>query len=246
MFSQLPPPRSLRPAALGLLLALSLTQGLSARAAGGAPEFLETTQRWLDNAVANVRPSGAAPLRMEVTVGMLNPRLQLGPCARVEPYIPVGLRLWGKTRLGLRCLDGPGKWNVFLPVTIKAYGPAWVIKGPVTAGTVLTQDDAFEAEVDWAQEASPIVANPQQWIGQVAARNLNSGQALRQSLLRPAQVFQAGSQVRVLAQGVGFQISASGQALSSGVLGQSARVRLDNGRVMTGIVLDERTVRLEI
>lgn len=247
MFSQLFPLNSLWPAALGLLAALWLAPGAQAQpAAPGAPDYLDATQRWLDHAVANVRPAGVAPLRMEVAVGALSPRLQLGACAKVEPYIPVGMRLWGKTRLGLRCLDGPSKWNVFLPVTIKAYGTAWVIKGQVAAGAVLTQDDAIEAEVDWAEEASPIVANPAQWIGQVAARNLSSGQALRQALLKPAQVFQAGSQVRVLAQGVGFQVSSSGQALSAGVVGQSARVRMDNGRVMTGIVLDERTVRLEI
>lgn len=246
MFSPLFNLISLRPAALGLLAALSVALGAQAQVAGAGPEYLDATQRWLDGAVANVRPSGAAPLRMEVAVGALNPRLNLAPCSQVEPYIPVGMRLWGKTRLGLRCLEGSGKWNVFLPVTIKAYGTAWVLKGNVAAGTVLTPDDAFEAEVDWAEESSPIVTNPQQWIGQVAARNLSSGQALRQALLKPAQVFQAGAQVRVVAQGAGFQISSNGQALSAGVVGESARVKMGNGRVMTGIVFDERTVQLQI
>ena len=58
--------------------------------------------------------------------------------------------------------------------------------------------------------------------------------------------FQAGAQVRVVAQGAGFQIASDGQALSAGVVGQPARVRMDNGRVMTGVVLDNRTVKLEI
>jgi flagella basal body P-ring formation protein FlgA len=156
------------------------------------------------------------------------------------------MRLWGKTRLGLRCLAGSAKWNVFLPVTVKAYGTAWVVKGNVAPGAVLTEADAIESEVDWAEEASPIVASPSQWVGQVAVRALTTGQALRQGLLRPAQVFQAGTQVRVLAQGAGFQITSDGQALSAGVVGQPARVRMDNGRVMVGVVLDGRTVRLEI
>jgi flagella basal body P-ring formation protein FlgA len=59
-------------------------------------------------------------------------------------------------------------------------------------------------------------------------------------------VFQAGAQVRVLAQGTGFQISSDGQALSAGVVGQPARVRMDSGRVMSGVVLDGHTVKLEI
>jgi flagella basal body P-ring formation protein FlgA len=65
-------------------------------------------------------------------------------------------------------------------------------------------------------------------------------------MVRPAQVFQAGSQVRVVAQGVGFQIAADGQALTPGVVGQSARVRMDNGRVASGLVLDVKTVRIDL
>ncbi len=230
--------------AWGWMVALAFATGAQAQGAGA--DFLGATQRWLDDAVSAIRPSGTAPLRMEVTLGALDSRLKLAPCAQVEPYIPVGMRLWGKTRLGLRCSDGSAKWNVFLPVTVKAYGRAWVVKGNVAPGAVLTQADVMEAEVDWAEEASPIVTDPQQWMGQVAMRPLTTGQALRQGMLKPAQVFQAGSQIRVLAQGGGFQITSDGQALSAGVIGQAARVRMDNGRVMSGVVLDARTVRLEI
>lgn len=250
MFDKFPKIIDLGHPALGLLVSLLFTltvvAPVHAQTNSGKPEFMDATQRWLDNAVASMRPTGAAPLRMEVTLGELDSRLRLAPCGRVEPYIPVGTRLWGKSRLGLRCLDGSVKWNVFLPATIKAYGAAWVIKGDVAAGAVLTQADAIEAEVDWAEESSPVVANPAQWVGHVASRALTTGQALRQGVIKPAQVFQAGAQVRVIAQGAGFQIASDGQALSAGVVGQSVRVRMDNGRVMTGVVLDARTVKLEM
>ena len=235
---------------LGLVAAFCIASGASvqvqAQTDGAKPEFFDATQLWVNNAVSTAFPSGTSPLRMEVTLGELDSRLRLAPCARVEPFIPVGTRLWGKTRLGLRCLSGSVKWNVFLPVTIKAYGPAWVIKGNVAQGAALAQDDAMEAEVDWAEETSPIVTSPSQWVGQVASRALTTGQALRQNMTKPAQVFQAGAQVRVVAQGTGFQITSDGQALSAGVVGQPARVRMDGGRVMTGVVMDSRTVRLEI
>ena len=231
---------------LNLSVALLLVQGAHAQGIGVGPEFFSVTQAWLNNAVASARSAGGSALRMDVSVGELDSRLRLAPCARVEPYIPVGSRLWGKTRLGVRCLDGATKWNVFLPVTVKAFGNAWVIKGDIVAGAVLTENDAMQAEVDWAEEMSPIVANPVQWVGQVASRALTTGQPLRQSMIRPAQVFQAGAQVRVVAQGTGFQITSDGQALSAGVIGQPARVKLDSGRIMSGVVLDNRTVKLEI
>ncbi|MBA3058159.1 MAG: flagellar basal body P-ring formation chaperone FlgA [Gammaproteobacteria bacterium] len=220
--------------------------GALAQSDGVRPDFIDSTQQWLDSAVAGNLPAGSSPLRMEVTVGELDSRLRLAPCTRVEPYLPVGTRLWGKTRLGLRCLQGSTKWNVFLPVTIKAYGLAWVVKDQVAAGATLTPDDLMEAEVDWAERREAIISNPDQWLGQVANRMLSSGQALRQGMIRPAQVFRAGAQVRVLAQGPGFSITSDGQALSAGVVGESARIKMSNGQVMSGEVLDSRTVRLEI
>jgi flagella basal body P-ring formation protein FlgA len=228
------------------VLALGVLASAQAQVPDAAPEFMGATQRWLDNAVTSVRQSGLAPLRMDVSIGALDSRLRLATCAHVEPYLPAGTRLWGRTRLGLRCLDGVAKWNVFLPVTVKAYGLAWVIKGNVAPGAVLTEADAMEAEVDWAEEASPVMTDAAQWVGQVAMRPLMAGQALRQGMLKPAQVFQAGTQVRIVAQGNGFQITSDGQALSAGVIGQPARVQVDNGRVMSGVVLDARTVKLQM
>lgn len=216
-----------------------------AQSIGGKPEFDAVTQRWLDDAVARVQSDGAAPLRMEVTVGELDRRLRLAPCVRVEPYIPAGTRLWGRSRLGLRCLEGSVRWNVFLPVTVKAYGLAWVVKKELAAGVVLMQADAMEAEVDWAEESSPVLASSSLWLGQVTTRALTTGQTLRQGMVKPVQVFQAGAPLRVIAGGAGFQITSDGQALSAGAVGQSVRVRLGNGRVMTGIVLDSHTVKLD-
>ncbi len=211
-----------------------------------APEFVTATQQWLDDAVARAQSASASALRMEVSIGSLDNRLRLAPCTHVEPYIPVGMRLWGRTRLGLRCTDGGGRWNVFLPVTVKAFGPAWVLRDNVVAGAVLTAADAVEAEADWAAEASPVVADAGQWVGQTASRSLVAGQPLRQSMVRPAQVFAAGAQVRVVAQGPGFEVTSDAQALTPGVVGQTVRLRMDNGRMTTGIVQDLRTVRLSM
>jgi len=214
-------------------------------AADMPPDVNRSTRQWLDDAVAKAQIPGL-PLRLEVEVGQLDDRLRLAPCSRVEPYLPTGLRLWGRTRIGLRCLEGQVRWNVFLPVTVKAWGPAWVLKAGAQPGTVLNLDDAMEAEVDWASEPSPVLADATQWVGQQASRLLIPGQALRQSMVRPTQAFAAGTQVRVVAEGAGFQVTSDGQAMGAGVIGQNVRVRMDNGRIMSGVVLDKNTVRIEI
>lgn len=229
---------------LALLGALLGAAGAWAQDAGSG--LRKETQAWLDQAVAAARPSGAAPLRMVVSVGVLDNRLTLAPCGAVEPYVPAGLRLWGKTRLGLRCTDGSTRWNVFLPVQVQAFGQAWVVKADVAAGAVLGEDDAVLTEVDWAQDNNSVLADPALWVGQTASRKLTTGQTLRQGMVKPAQVFQAGAMVRIQAQGAGFVVSSDGLALSPGVIGALARVRMDSGRVVSGVVLDGRTVRIDL
>jgi flagella basal body P-ring formation protein FlgA len=232
---------------LGLGISAAAQTQPSAPAGGLSAEWMAVAQGWVEQAVAAAQSvQQASPLRFETVLGEPDSRLRLAPCARVEPFVPPGTRLWGKTRLGLRCAEGVSRWSIFLPLTVKAFGPAWVVRGELAAGAVLKAGDAMQAEVDWAQEPSPILATPAQWLGQVAVRTLGTGQALRQTLLRPAQVFQAGSQVRVLAQGAGFQVVSDGLALSAGVIGQPARVRMDNGRVMSGLVSDHKTVQLDL
>jgi flagella basal body P-ring formation protein FlgA len=210
------------------------------------PAFEAAAQDWLRDATHAAQATGGAALRMEVKVGSLDSRLRLAPCGNVEPYLPPGSRLWGRTRIGLRCLDGVSRWNVSLPVTVNAFGNAWVIKNPVQPGSMVTENDVVEAEVNWAEESSPVIRDRTLWVGQIATRQLTTGQTLRQGMVKPSQVFQAGAQVRVVAQGPGFEVSSDAQALSVGVVGQIARVRMENGRVSSGVVLDTRTVKIEL
>lgn len=232
---------------LVLMTACVTLMGGAALAQGAAlHDFEALAQDWLRDATQSVQSSSGPALRLEVKVGALDSRLKLAPCGNVEPYLPPGSRLWGRTRIGLRCIDGVSRWNVSLPVTVNAFGKAWVIKGTVQPGAAITEDDVVEAEVNWAEEYSPVIKDRGLWVGQTATRMLTTGQTLRQGMVKPAQVFQAGAQVRVVAEGAGFQVSSDAQALSAGVVGQVARVRMENGRVSSGVVLDTKTVKIDL
>lgn len=229
--------------ALALLLA-----GMGAAGASEQTDQLEKTAReFLQPALDAALPKDdASPLRTEVVMGSLDSRLRLAPCARVEAHLPPGSRLWGRSRIGLRCLEGTSRWNVYVPVTVKAFGPAWVIKRPVDAGAILTQEDAELAEVDWAASPVTVLARPEMWVGQQTAFALTPGLAIRQNMVRPTRAFAAGDQVRVNSGGSGFSVSVTGLALTAGLVGQSARIRLPGGRVVTGVVQEDQTVEMAL
>lgn len=187
-----------------------------------------------------------ANARVEVEVGQLDPRLRLAPCERVEPYLPTGTRLWGRTRIGLRCTQGVSHWNVYLPVTVKIYGTALVAASPLAAGSVIAEGDLRTAEVDLAAAPGQAIADAQRVVGRTVARAIPAGEAVRDADLKVRQWFAAGETVRVVAQGAGFAVAGEGQALMPGVEGQPVRVKTESGRVLTGMPVGERRVELSL
>ena len=221
-----------------------------------APSGLDTTleqqvrQLAMDGSHAAMPSSGGtsssgAP-RIEVQVGQLDPRLRLAPCQRIEPYLPEGMRPWGKSRIGLRCTQGSVKWNVYLPITVKVWSRGLVAANAVAAGGVLGPGDVALADVDLAEDSAPALADADAVIGRAVTRALRPGQSLRASHLKPRQYFAAGETVTVLAQGPGFSVAGEGQALTNGIEGQPARVRTESGRVLTGNPVADKRVEIGI
>lgn len=230
--------------AFALLAALAAAACAADEAAPAPPFEAQVRQLAIDG--TRTLDAAAHGLRVEVLVGALDARLRLAPCQRVEPYLAPGTRLWGKTRVGLRCTLGPTPWNVFLPLTVKVHGRALVAASPLPAGTVLAAADVSVAEVDLAEDPSAALDDPSLAVGRTLQRALAGGQSLRQSHLKARQWFAVGDTVRVRAGGDGFSVSGEGQALTRGVEGEPARVRTEAGRVLTGMPVAERRMDLPL
>ncbi len=247
------PPRVLAWALGAVLVALLLLVGLAAPAFANEPPTPAAVAAGIDAAMLETvrslalektgEPRGS---RVEVVIGQLDPRLHLAACRQVEPYLPLGVRLWGKARIGLRCKDGPTPWNVFLPITVKVYGRALTVPNGAAAGSILVDSDLAETEVDLAEEYTAAITDPKVAVGRTLAQALRPGQTLRQGQLKIRQLFAAGETVKVIAAGDGFALESEGQALNNGMEGQPARVRTEGGKVVTGMPSGERRVEVAL
>ena len=119
-----------------LITCLLLGSGAVARAQVDAGQLQQQVREF---ALSGVRQR-AAP-RVEIVVGELDGRLRLAPCAQAEPYLLNNAPLWGRTRIGVRCVQGTARWNVFLPLTVKVFGTALVAARPLPAGSVIVAAD---------------------------------------------------------------------------------------------------------
>lgn len=205
-------------------------------------EFAQTLNTWAQTQALDTGSALASVARVEVQLGRLDPRLRLAPCARVEPYLPAGSRLWGRSRIGLRCVDGAVRWNVYLPVQVQVFAPATVLNTALPAQAEITAEHLTEAEVDWAEGTQPPVTDAAALVGLRLTRALPAGQPLRATDLQRQVWFQAGDTVKLVAVGAGFEVSAQGQALGRGIDGQPVRVRTPAGRIVSGTAVGERRV----
>jgi flagellar basal body P-ring formation protein FlgA len=214
--------------------ALILTWGVQSHASS---MYSETLRVFLDERLGE---NGA---EIEVDVGEPDPRLALAPCAHVEPFIPPGARLSGRTSLGVRCTDG-ANWTIYLPVQIRLYVDVLVAARPIARGHPMTRDDVRAERVDIAPLRGNAMLPTETLDGRTATRALAMGEPLRRDYLRAPPVLAPGDSVQVVALGTGFAAQSTGRALTAATEGQTAQVAMPGGRVVTGIARAPGTVEV--
>ncbi len=184
------------------------------------------------------------PGRVEVRLGNLDAKLRLAPCARVEPYLPSGARLWGRTNIGVRCVDGAVRWNVYLPIEVRVFAPALVAVRPIAVGQPIAVEDVESQDVDLTREPPGVLLDPAQLETRVASRAILVGTPLRAEMLRAKPVIAQGDLVKVIYLGTGFTVAGEGKALAAAGAGQSVRVQMESGRIVSGTAREGRQVEL--
>lgn len=189
------------------------------------------------------REATGLPGRVEVTLGALDPRINLGDCRRIEPFMPVGARLWGRGYVGVRCAEG-SPFTAFLPVTVRVTGPALVLTRALPAGSAVTAADVRLEETELTREPPGALADFAAVGERVLTRPLAPGQMLRAEHLRVPPAVAAGDAVKVLLTGRGFSVATEGRAVTGAAEGQTVRVQTASGKTLSGVARAGRVVQV--
>ncbi|WP_232243401.1 flagellar basal body P-ring formation chaperone FlgA [Paraburkholderia sp. SOS3] len=187
-----------------------------------------------------------AGLPGKITIDVARPFPRgLAACTALEPFMPVGARLWGRTSVGVRCA-GARPWTLYLRARISLQATYYTAARQIAPGEMLTAADLVAHEGDLATLPQTVITDPSQAVGAVALVRIGAGLPLRQDTIRSAASVTAGQTVRVVASGEGFSISAEGSAMNNATPGQQVRVRTTNGQIVTGVVKDGSTVEIQM
>jgi flagella basal body P-ring formation protein FlgA len=188
--------------------------------------------------------SAGLPGKIDITVAPAFPR-GLAACDSLQPFMPTGARLWGRTTVGVRCA-GERPWTIYLQARVALHATYYLAARAMAPGEVLTAADLVAREGDLTGLPQAIVTDPSQAIGSVSLTRIAGGMPLRRDMLKSASAITIGQTVRVVAAGNGFSISAEGSAMNNASPGQQVRVKTANGQVISGIVKDGATVEIQL
>lgn len=183
------------------------------------------------------------PGEVNITVHALDPNSQLPACAALEAFLPAGTRAWGRISVGVRC-DSPVVWTAYLQAQVSVVADYLVAARPLRAGQVLGPADLGSRRGDLTALPDNLLTDVTQASGHLTRIAVAAGQPLRGDMLRVPLAVRQGQNVQVRSAGPGFQVSSEGRALGNAAAGESVRVRLNNGQVVTGIVNTGGTVEV--
>ncbi len=184
------------------------------------------------------------PGKIAITVRQTFPR-GLAACTTLEPFMPTGARLWGRTTVGVRCA-GAKPWTLYLQAQISIEATYYLAARQIEPGAVVTAQDLLARNGDLSNLPRAIITDPSQAVGAVALARIGAGMPLRQDLLKSASAVSIGQTVRVVAKGQDFTISSEGSVMNNASPGQQVRVKMAGGQIISGIVKDGATVQVQM
>lgn len=196
-------------------------------------------------AVGNFLRTEVAGLPGEVsyTVGSIDPKNQLAPCATMTAGMAPGAKSWGRTSVAVRCQE-TGGWTVYVPVHIRVVADYLVAATALAQGQTIAAVNLARRHGDLSDLPAGIVTDEREALGRTAAYSIAAGRPLRADMLRLPMVIKQNQTVKVVSRGPGFEVANEGRALTNAADGQVVQVRLTNGQLVSGIARASGTVEV--
>lgn len=177
--------------------------------------------------------SAGLPGQATVTVGAVDPRLQLAACPVPQPFLAPGSRAWGKTTVGVRC-TAPA-WTIYIQASVAVVGDYIASAVPLAQGQTISENQLITMKGDLTAMPPGIATEMAQVVGRSATLSLASGSPMRLDTLRSKPVVQQGQLVKMVSSGNGFSVSAEARAIGTAGEGQVVLVRTPAGQQISGV-----------
>ena len=150
----------------------------------------------------------------------------------------------GRVRVQLQCQQPAWRWAVL--VHVQRMGFVVQTQRSVPSGTVLQRGDLDLLEVDLALEPEGVATRPDQVLGRETTRPLRESSSIVLNNLRAATVIRKGERVVVRVLGSTFEVLSDGVAQQNGGAGDAIRIKMADGKLITGEVVSSGEVAIRL
>ncbi|HKM96702.1 MAG TPA: flagellar basal body P-ring formation chaperone FlgA [Buttiauxella sp.] len=168
----------------------------------------------------------------DVSVKVKTPDAQLPPCPLPDFSMPGNSRLWGTVSVMAKC----GNDKRYIQAEVQATGNYVVATQALPRGSVIDQSLLQLKRGRLDQLPPRTILDINQANSATTLRDIAPNQPILLSMVRQSWRIKAGQQVQVVAAGDGFSVNSEGRALNNAAVAQTARVRMNSGQIVSGVV----------
>ena len=186
-----------------------------------------------------------APGTMQVSVGALDARLRLAPCAEpLKVSLPAGATFQARMTVAVSC-PGSATWTVYVPVTIESQTSVLVLRRAATRGARLAAADVELQTRVVAGTGASYLTDLAELSGRTVKRPLGAGTALTADAMADDLMVKRGQRVTLLAAVGGLEVRAYGLAMNDAPAAGRVKVQnLSSNRVVEGVVETADVIRI--
>lgn len=181
----------------------------------------------------------------EIAIEVFPPSTQFGTCENPQPFFPnANQEAAGRVSVGVRC-GVNGEQVRYVQAQISLLASYLVPKEDIRSGTILNASMLTSAQGDVGRMRNPPITKLEDLVGMVVRRNLRAGQPIHEQMVQAPEIISRGEAVKIVVEGVGFQIEREGNAIDSGGLNDVIRVRVGNREIIQARIIGPGRVTVQ-
>jgi len=192
--------------------------------------------------------STAGDAKLTVTVGYIDPRLNLSHCEKNQLVmsIPYGKEAADTSTVKVACQNSK-PWSIYVPVTIAQVLPVVVSAHALQRGTVITEQDIQVKSVALNALKQGYFQKMDGIVGNSVKQNVRAGEVISPTQLQRPSVVHKGQGVEIVAKINNIVVNQTGIAMADGAEGDLVSVQnQSSGTLVQGKVMANAQVLVTI
>ena len=137
--------------------------------------------------------------------------------------------------------------KVIVKADVKALGSVVKSRRPFRKGHIITGDDIYIAKMDIRRMPNNSIGSAEAVLGKSLRRSIAANIPIVEDMIEKSRVVKRGKNVVLLIRRGGLNITAAGRTREKGYVGMPVKaINLSSKKEVTGVLVDENTVRLEL